>query len=121
MSRSYDEAQIKARLTPGYDPNWASATEHKRDTWPAPDKRRKCHCGCGRRATHIGGTNGLALTGGCELSMRRWVRDGFTYKPMVEPKSVTCPTCGVAVGKQCRAASGQRAKHCHASRWEAAK
>ena len=38
--------------------------------------RRKCRCGCGGRRTHMGMANGVALTGGCELSMRRWVRDG---------------------------------------------
>jgi hypothetical protein len=37
--------------------------------------RRKCRCGCDARATHLGMANGLALTHGCELKMRRWVRD----------------------------------------------
>jgi hypothetical protein len=38
--------------------------------------RRRCYCGCGKRATHTGLGDGLALTLGCELSIRRWVRDG---------------------------------------------
>lgn len=38
--------------------------------------RRRCHCGCNRRATHIGVCNGVAMTQGCELYVRRWVRDG---------------------------------------------
>lgn len=56
---------------------WGSATEHARYIAPAPsNSRRHCHCGCGRRATHLGMANGVALSMGCELSMRRWVRDG---------------------------------------------
>lgn len=80
MSRTYDEARLRAQARPDYDPAWASATEHARDMWPAPNRRRKCRCGCGGRATHIGGANGIALTSGCELKIRRWVRDGFTKR-----------------------------------------
>ena len=36
---------------------------------------RRCHCGCGGKATHAGASNGLSLMAGCELSVRRWVRD----------------------------------------------
>jgi hypothetical protein len=44
-----------------------------------PRMRRRCPCGCGRTATHSGlGTNGIALMWGCELRVRRWVRDGYT-------------------------------------------
>ncbi|MNY99185.1 hypothetical protein D3C78_157500 [compost metagenome] len=39
--------------------------------------RRLCDCGCKTKATHVGMCNGVALTRGCELSIRRWVRDGF--------------------------------------------
>lgn len=39
--------------------------------------RRRCHCGCRKRATHIGLGDGIALTNGCELYIRRWVRDGI--------------------------------------------
>ena len=74
MSRSYDEAVMRAKAQPGYDPNWASAEAHARDLWPLPNRRSKCHCGCGGRATHVGGTNAMALTEGCELSIRRWVK-----------------------------------------------
>ena len=42
----------------------------------APKKgRRRCTCGCGQWATHTGMANGVALMGGCELSVRRWVRN----------------------------------------------
>lgn len=37
--------------------------------------RRRCHCGCKKRATHLGMANGVALGSGCELSMRRWAKD----------------------------------------------
>lgn len=41
-----------------------------------PGGQRKCHCGCGGRATHVGKANGMALASGCELTIKRWVRDG---------------------------------------------
>jgi len=40
-----------------------------------PRSRRRCHCGCGKRATHIGLANSMAMTRGCELYVRRWVKD----------------------------------------------
>lgn len=42
---------------------------------PRPRQRRRCSCGCGGRATHVGLGDGVALTSGCEWSMRLWVRD----------------------------------------------
>lgn len=42
-----------------------------------PKSRRRCSCGCGKRATHVGLGDGLALTIGCEMKVRRWVRDGY--------------------------------------------
>jgi len=61
--------------------NWgrhASALEHVRYMEPVrPKSRRRCHCGCKRRATHVGKANGMALCDGCELSMTRWVRFGY--------------------------------------------
>lgn len=48
-----------------------------------PRMRRRCPCGCGRTSTHSGlGTNGVALMWGCELRVRRWVRDGYTPEAM---------------------------------------
>lgn len=40
-----------------------------------PRSRRWCSC-CRKRATHLGMANGVALSIGCELYIRRWVRDG---------------------------------------------
>lgn len=56
---------------------YGSDAEHIRYIEPVrPASRRRCACGCKTRATHLGMCNGVALTGGCELSMRRWVREG---------------------------------------------
>jgi hypothetical protein len=38
-------------------------------------KRKKCRCGCERRATHLGMANGVCLVSGCEMRIRRWVKD----------------------------------------------
>lgn len=58
--------------------SWGSATEHARYMALAGSRsRRRCQCGCKRRATHRGMANGVALVMGCELYVRRWVRDGI--------------------------------------------
>ena len=78
MSRSYAQAATKAAASPEYVPNHGSA-DGERDMWPMPSRsRRRCHCGCGTRSTHVGGNNAIALMSGCELHVRRWVRDGYT-------------------------------------------
>jgi len=41
-----------------------------------PTSRRRCSCGCEKRATHVGLGVGMALMRGCELYVRRWIRDG---------------------------------------------
>jgi hypothetical protein len=38
--------------------------------------RRRCDCGCEGKASHTGMVNGLGMTSGCELSIRRWARSG---------------------------------------------
>ena len=38
--------------------------------------RRLCHCGCGKRATHMGMVNGVGMTQACGLGIRRWVKTG---------------------------------------------
>ena len=53
-----------------------SSITHVRYAEPAPPRsRRRCHCGCVQRATHIGKANGVALMSGCELRVARWVRE----------------------------------------------
>jgi hypothetical protein len=56
-----------------------SALEHGRYSEKIADRRRarRCHCGCGKKSTHLGKANGVALASGCELSIARWVKDPF--------------------------------------------
>ncbi len=54
---------------------FGSASEHRR-YFRRFKSRRKCGCGCGTRQTLVGMANGVALMSGCELHVRRWVRDG---------------------------------------------
>ena len=76
MSGTYEEARLKA-MAQGHSGNYGSATGMTRDSWPADSRSRtRCHC-CGKRATHVGGAGALALMMGCELTVRRWVRDGY--------------------------------------------
>lgn len=57
---------------------YGSASEHKRyiEKYRLPARKRRCSCGCEQKPTHLGMANGVALIAGCELSVRRWVRDG---------------------------------------------
>jgi hypothetical protein len=43
---------------------WGSVTEHRRYVMPIGPPRRRCSCGCGKRATHVGCVNGLGMTSG---------------------------------------------------------
>lgn len=55
----------------------ASAAEHVRYAQPVrAASRRRCNCGCERRATHLGMANGIGLMSGCELSVQRWIKTG---------------------------------------------
>lgn len=52
-----------------------SSSEHVRYAEPIKS-RKKCQCGCGGKRTHAGMANGVCLTSGCELTIRRWVKTG---------------------------------------------
>lgn len=57
----------------------ASAVEHVRYSQPVrPSSRRRCHCGCKRRATHMGMANGIGLVTACQLAIARWIKTGST-------------------------------------------
>jgi len=76
---SLSPAALAAAMRGGTD-GWgqvASASENVRycEALPKPH-RRKCRCGCGGKTTHAGKANGMALTSGCELVVRRWVKTG---------------------------------------------
>ena len=56
-----------------------STTRHVRYAEPsAPSARRRCHCGCKRRAAFKGMANGVCLVSACEMAIRRWVKTGST-------------------------------------------
>lgn len=40
-----------------------------------PTSRARCYCGCGNRATHMGLANGCGMMSGCEMVVRRWVKN----------------------------------------------
>jgi hypothetical protein len=62
---------------------YGSATDHERYMERVDhSSRRICGCGCGQRSTHRGMANGVCLMTGCELSVRRWVRDGFNRQAL---------------------------------------
>lgn len=54
-----------------------SAIHHQRYMEPVEKtrNRRMCPCGCRRKVTHRGMANGVCLMSGCELFVRRWVKD----------------------------------------------
>ena len=55
---------------------YENADIHKRTMMKVdPKSRRRCNCGCKNRATHIGLANNIGLTQGCELYIRRWVKN----------------------------------------------
>ena len=55
---------------------WGSADGHRAMVRLPSTARRRCSC-CGSRATHTGLGDGVALMDGCEMRVRRWVRDGY--------------------------------------------
>jgi hypothetical protein len=63
-----------------------SAVRNVRYALPVPGtSRRRCSCGCNRRATHRGMANGVCLTTACELAICRWVKTGY-LKPRSNPE-----------------------------------
>lgn len=59
----------------------ANAFTDPRDMVPVPPRsRRRCNCGCNRRATHLGRANGVGMLTGCQLSVARWVRSPVKHR-----------------------------------------
>ena len=59
------------------DGRLTEAMQYKRTMTPAmPWSLARCRCGCTGRASHLGLTDGSCMMSGCELTVRRWVRDG---------------------------------------------
>ena len=81
------KAERAAAMRGGMD-GWGqlgSSVCNVRYALPAPGtSRRRCSCGCARRATHRGMANGVCLTTACELAIARWVKTG-----RLQPRSNT--------------------------------
>jgi hypothetical protein len=74
------ELRERARAAAVGQDGWGShgsAAEHLRFMVRNKKMRRRCGCGCEKTSTHVGCVNGLGMMSGCELSVRRWVRDGY--------------------------------------------
>ena len=54
-----------------------SADGHRTMAPRAKRAGRRPKCLCGEPETHVGYGDGVALMGGCEWCVRRWVRDPF--------------------------------------------
>ena len=55
--------------------NSTTCAQPKRRT-TLPWSLTRCRCGCSRRAAHLGLADGYGMMSGCELTVRRSVRDG---------------------------------------------
>jgi hypothetical protein len=75
--RAEDARAMAAGLIGANGYRAGSADGHRAMITTRPTSRRRCSCGCKQRQTHVGLGDGVALMGGCELSVRRWVRDGY--------------------------------------------
>lgn len=51
--------------------------------------RRRCRCGCKRRATHLGMANGVCLMSGCEFEVAYWVKHGYPPRALALRKSLS--------------------------------
>lgn len=76
---SLSPSALKAAMNGGTEA-WGQAASIKdtryAEAYPKGYRRRRmCRCGCGKRSTHMGMAKGITLFSGCELSVRRWVRD----------------------------------------------
>lgn len=80
--RSWEVSRARGRLggyaQPAADGSVWASNRMPRDMWPAPHRRRRCTCGCRGPLTHYGGVGGVVLMSGCELRVRRWVREGVS-------------------------------------------
>ena len=73
-------AELKAALFGGIETwgEWGSASDHARYARKIEGRgHRMCRCGCRKMVTYTGCCNGVALMSGCELTVARWVRDGY--------------------------------------------
>jgi hypothetical protein len=84
-----DAKEVKARLTSPGDYGTHGSIEHPNrfaQLITGRGGRAKCHCGCGKRKTHTGMANGVALMSGCEFAVARWVKDPVAYYRRRSPR-----------------------------------
>lgn len=84
--------ETKARLAGKFDSDgthWGSVDGSRAMIAADSRSRSRCSCGCKKRATHVGLGDGLALMDGCEMRVRRWVRDGYGGQPSVRSSSTS--------------------------------
>lgn len=77
LKREETRARTNGLIEPS-GTRYGSADGHRSIIEVRSTSRRRCGCGCNGRATHTGIGDGLAMMSGCELKVRRWVRDGYT-------------------------------------------
>ena len=83
-------AEVPGYVNGGFMRSSSSYAREDRDLKKVPPtSRRRCGCGCGQRATHTGTGQGAAMVTGCELAIRRWVRDGLKIA-----NKIGCVECG---------------------------
>lgn len=76
IAREDTKAMLAGKI--GADGTRFGSVDGSRSIVAAPSRSRsRCGCGCGSRATHVGLGDGVALMQGCEMKVRRWVRDGY--------------------------------------------
>lgn len=79
---------LKAAMESGTEGwgRWGGMDHHKcymqKQTYTGRKGRRMCPCGCRKMETHSGMANGVALTAGCELYVRRWLRQAEMRKEL---------------------------------------
>lgn len=75
MLNDLSEAALSAAMRGGTE-GWGEHANDGMVRYSEPStSRRRCRCGCRRRASHLGMANGIALAWGCELYVARWVRN----------------------------------------------
>ena len=87
IAREDTKAMLAGKISA--DGTRSGSVDGSRSMVSAPSRsRRRCGCGCKGRATHVGLGDGLALMSGCEMKVRRWVRDGYG-QPSVRSSSTS--------------------------------
>lgn len=76
MSREAKEERerVKAAMHGVEDWGWHGSSNRHRRYVVEGDQSRHRKCSCGKRVTHLGKANGVALMSGCEWCAYRWAK-----------------------------------------------